>query len=208
MNNNAAGTNNVEEFYDADEQKYLTQQKLGRTELIWLQIKRCTDCSSFDPNGKGVYMQQLIGKGDKSITQEVYLGHPHNDYYFSIQQLEGLLSPEIVQNKIFRDKLDKIKEAMHKKNKALYEDAKLKKKEDRFVYDFKMSKAFFQMLIVLVDEYYGREIPLIDTIEPRAYVGEDMVKVLKVEKAEKVEKGVTDEQERRFVDNQEAIKEE
>jgi hypothetical protein len=139
----------TDEFYDADDQKYLNIQKLDRIKIIFIQMLKCSQMASIDPRGKGRYIKQVIGRAIP-IIQDMWIDDPHVSYYYSVRQLYVLIYPEFKMNK----------EYVGKYNVLL---GKWKVLGDKYNYVY--TERLHRLIVDFVEERYGKEISIIDRVE-------------------------------------------
>jgi hypothetical protein len=144
----AVGPGSIQEFYDADEQKYLNLEKLDRILLLWLTVKKIGDLMSEDPEEKGKYHVVIIGGGMNAITEKRYVDHPHNRLWGAVRYLHALLTPERGEDETYGTDYKKIMDKFASKPK----------------YDYQRSEALFRRLVRLIEDNYGREEKIIDRI--------------------------------------------
>jgi len=136
------------DYFDVEEQKGLGGNQLDKKTLIWLQVKKCVDIVSVDPDGKGCESILIIGGGAAAITEKKYIDHPHHSFYYSVKALASLLKSECIDSVYYVDKLKMIEKH--------YENAK--------EYDIDKSFAWFNLLMMIIDDNYGKERAVSDII--------------------------------------------
>jgi hypothetical protein len=144
------GADQVEEYYDADDQKYLNIQRLDRIRIIFIQMIKCSQLASTDPRGKGKYIKQVIGRAIP-IMQDLWLDDPHVAYYHAVRQLYVLVYPEFL---ITDEYVNKYNELL-----AYWKKKKFGK------YDYNMTERLHRMLVKFVEDTWGKEVTIIDRVD-------------------------------------------
>lgn len=141
------GGDNVDEFYDADDQKYLNIQKLDRLRIIFIQMLKCSQIASVDNRGKGRYVKQVIGRAIP-IIQDIWLDEPHVSYYYAVRQLYVLVYPEFKKSEEYVQRYNKVFLDTDKDNP----------------YDYKRTEKLHKLLVSFIEERFGRENGIIDIV--------------------------------------------
>lgn len=142
-------SSDADEFYDADDQKYLNIQKLDRIRIIFIQMLKCSQLASIDNRGKGKYVKQVIGRAIP-IIQDMWLDEPHVSYYYAVRQLYVLIYPEFKYNEEYIAKYNVLIRAWKSKND---------------LYNYTYTEKLHRLLVDFIEERYGKEISIIDRVE-------------------------------------------
>lgn len=144
------GSDGVEEFYDADDQKYLNIQRLDRIRIIFIQMLKCSQLASTDPRGKGKYIKQVIGRAIP-IMQDVWLDDPHVMYHHAVRQLYVLVYPEFMVNTKYIFEYNRL--IKYWKDKGITK------------YDYAMTEKLHRLLVKFIEDVWGKEVTIIDRID-------------------------------------------
>jgi hypothetical protein len=140
----------TDEFYDADDQKYLNIQKLDRIKIIFIQMLKCSQMASIDPRGKGKNIKQVIGRAIP-IIQDIWVDDPHVSYYYAVRQLYVLIYPEFKINKEYIDKYNDLLKKWNTNKKPKY--------------DYAYTERLHRLIVDFIEERYGKEISITDRVD-------------------------------------------
>lgn len=136
------------DYYDVEEQKGLGINQLDKKTLIWLQVKKITDLISVDPDGKGCESILIIGGGAGAITEKKYIDHPHHSFYYAVRMLATLLKTECTESAYYKEKYSFI----------------MTKFAGALEYDVDRTFAWLNLLMLIIDDNYGKEKTVNDII--------------------------------------------